>query len=139
MIEKSALLACGVAEAFELFTRQAGAWWPVERRHTEDAHSEIVIEPGGRFVERSRAGVEVVLGVVRVFDRPHRLLLDWYPGTGPNAPTEVEVLFEVTEGGTRVTVRHGPGRVGKERFDRSAPAFVGSWDLVLAAFAAATA
>lgn len=133
MIEKSVLLACGVHEAFDLFTQRAGAWWPLERRHTKDTHSEIVIEPGGRFVERSHAGAEVPLGAVRVFERPHRLVLDWYPGTGPDAPTEVEVRFEATEGGTRVTVRHGPGPAGDERFDRNAPAYARSWDLVLAA------
>lgn len=133
MIEKSVLLACGVAEAFDLFTLRAGSWWPVERRHTKDAHGEIVIDPGGRFFERSSAGVEIALGVVRVFERPHRLVLDWYPGTGADAPTEVEVRFEAAEGGTQVTVRHGPGRAGDERFDRSAPTYARSWDLVLAA------
>lgn len=139
MIQKSVLLACNVAEAFDLFTQCAGDWWPIERRHTKDANSDIVIEPGGRFFERSSAGAEVALGRVCVFERPHRLLLDWYPGTGPDAPTEVEVRFEAAEGGTRVTVRHGPGRAGDDRFDRSAPAYDRSWDLVLAALHAARA
>lgn len=139
MIRKSVLLACDVAEAFDLFTQRAGVWWPVERRHTNDASSDIVIEPGGRFIERSRAGAEVALGKVCVFERPHRLVLDWYAGTGPDAPTEVEVRFETVEGGTRVTVCHGPGRAGDERFDRGAPAYDRSWALVLAALRTARA
>jgi uncharacterized protein YndB with AHSA1/START domain len=133
MIRKTVVLACDPQRAFELFTERAGQWWPADRRHTNDAASSIFVEPGGRFFERSRAGAEVELGVVRVFEPPRRLVLDWYPGTGPKAPTRLEVRFEAEADGTRVTITHTAGAAGDERFNRNAKAYRRSWDSVLAA------
>jgi hypothetical protein len=63
------------------------------------------------------------------------LLVDWFPGTGRANPTQVEVIFEVVDGGTRITVRHGPGAAGADAFGRNVSAYVRSWDLVLSALA----
>ena len=137
MIVKSVVLACDPDRAFTLFTEEAGQWWPVARRHTRDAGSTIRMEAAGRFYERSRDGTEVELGVVLSFEPALRLLLDWYPGTGPDAPTRVEVTFEAVDGGTKVTVRHDRGGAGDAVFGGNAPAYDRSWDLVLAAASAA--
>lgn len=135
-VVKSVDLRCAPDRAFSLFTERAGEWWPADRRHLEDnAPTVIRIESSGRFFERSSEGIEVELGVARVFEPPHRLLIDWYPGTGPASPTEVEVRFEAIDAGTRVTVTHGPGRAGTEAFDRHAAGYARSWDLVLGAWA----
>jgi len=134
MISKHVLLRCDRQRAFALFTEQAGTWWPLDRRHTKDAASTIHMESGGRFFERARSGAEVEMGRVRVFSPGERLVLDWYPGTGPEHPTEVEVRFETVDGGTRVTVTHGPGAAGEERFSARAAAYDRSWELVLAAW-----
>ena len=138
MIVKHVVLRCTPQRAFNLFTERAGEWWPADRRHTKDAASTIHIEAAGRFFERSGAGAEVEMGRVRVFSPGERLVLDWFPGTGPEHPTEVEVRFETADGGTRVTVTHGPGAAGDERFNARATAYDGSWELVLAAWRGAT-
>ena len=135
MIVKSVVLACDPGRAFALFTEQAGLWWPAARRHSKDANSTIRMEASGRFFERSNEGTEVELGVVRQFERASRLLLDWYPGTGPENPTQVEIRFESADGGTKVTVRHSQGSAGSAAFEGNAPAYDRSWDLVLAAMA----
>ena len=135
MIHKTVVLACRPERAFALFTEQAGLWWPAERRHTHDAASTIRIEATGRFFERAGDGSEVELGAVRLFEPARRLLLDWYPGTGPENPTQLEVSFDAVDGGTRVTVRHSAGGAGAEVFARNAPAYLRSWALVLAALA----
>jgi uncharacterized protein YndB with AHSA1/START domain len=135
MIVKSVVLRCSPERAFTLFTEQAGLWWPTERRHTRDASSEIRLEAFGRFFERASDGTEVELGVVRAFEPASRLMLDWYPGTGPENPTQVEVTFEAIDTGTRITIMHGPGQAGVEVFGRNAPAYGPSWDLILAAMA----
>jgi uncharacterized protein YndB with AHSA1/START domain len=135
MIVKSVVLACDPDHAFALFTEQAGLWWPAARRHSKDANSTIRMEAGGRFFERSNDGAEVELGVVRHFEPARRLLLDWYPGTGPEHPTQVEITFAAADGGTRVTVRHSQGTASSAVFRGNAPAFDRSWDLVLAAAA----
>jgi uncharacterized protein YndB with AHSA1/START domain len=136
VITKSVVLRCSPERAFALFTEQAGLWWPPERRHTDDASSEIRLEAFGRFFERARDGTEVELGVVRTFEPASRLMLDWYPGTGPENPTQVEVTFEAIDSGTRITITHGPGLAGVEVFGRNAAGYAQSWDLLLAAMAA---
>jgi uncharacterized protein YndB with AHSA1/START domain len=136
MIVKSVILACDPDRAFVLFTEQAGLWWPAARRHSKDAKSTICMEPTGRFYERSREGPEVELGVVRHFEPARRLLLDWYPGTGPDCPTLVEITFEAVEGGTSVTVRHDRGAADELVFGGNSTAYDRSWDLVLVAAAA---
>ncbi len=136
VVVKSVDLRCTPERAFSLFTEHAGQWWPADRRHLKDDLPTVIrIEPTGRFFERSSDGVEVELGLARVFEPPRRLLLDWYPGTGPANPTEVEVRFEAIGTGTRVTVAHSPGRAGSEAFGRHAAGYARSWDLVLAACA----
>jgi uncharacterized protein YndB with AHSA1/START domain len=140
MIEKSVVLRCPPARAFTLFTERAGDWWPADRRHTKDPSSTITIEPlarGGRFYERAGEGTEVELGKVRVYDPPTRLLLDWYPGTSAAAPTVVEVHFEPTSDGTRVTVQHREGPASAELYRERVPRYVSSWDKVFEAWAAA--
>ena len=143
MIVKTVELRCEPARAFALFTERAGEWWPSERRHTDDDTSAICIEHpsaaggAGRFYERAADGTEVELGTVRRFEPPHRLALDWYPGTGPAIPTFVEIEFEPIAGGTRVTVSHGAGVAPREKYDTNAAAYARSWNLVLPAYAAA--
>jgi len=110
-------------------------WWPAERRHTKDASSEIRLEAFGRFFERASDGTEVELGAVRAFEPARRLMLDWYPGTGRENPTQVEVTFEAIDTGARITIAHGPGVAGVDAFDRNAPAYDRAWGLVLAAVA----
>jgi uncharacterized protein YndB with AHSA1/START domain len=135
MIVKSVVLACGLERAFTLFTEQASLWWPAARRHSRDANSTIRMEAAGRFYERAVDGTEVELGVVRHFEPLRRLVLDWYPGTGPESPTLVDVTFEAVDGGTKVTVRHDRGAADASVFGGNAPAYDRSWDLVLAAAA----
>ena len=130
---KQVVLACAPDRAFTLFTEHAGQWWPAQRRHTQDAASSIRMEAGGRFYERASDGSEVELGVVREFEPPRRLLLDWYPGTSRANPTQVEVTFEGIGNATRVTVQHSAGAAGPDAFARNAPAYARSWEMVLAA------
>ena len=73
--------------------------------------------------------------MVHHFETASRLLLDWYPGTGQENPTKVEVTFEAVDGGTRVTVHHSPGAAGPVAFESNAPAYGRSWEAVLAALA----
>jgi uncharacterized protein YndB with AHSA1/START domain len=135
MIVKSIMLRCEPQRAFTLFTERAGDWWPSERRHTDDDASTIRIEPDGPFFERAADGTEVQLGRVRAFAPPHRLALDWFPGTGPEHPTFVEVEFEPVDGGTRVTVSHAAGTAPQATYDENAGGYDRSWDLVLNALA----
>ncbi len=134
MITRTVMLACTPERAFSLFTERAGEWWPAERRHTRDAKSTIRIEKTGRFYERSTAGVEVELGIVRLYEPASRLVLDWYPGTSAAQPTHVEVRFEPDGAATRVTINHGPGPASAELYLQRAAAYEASWTRVLDAW-----
>ena len=141
MIEKSILLACSPERAFELFTEHASEWWPPDRRHTGDAESRIALVASGRFYERARDGREVEIGRVREWEPPARLLLDFYPGTDADHPTEVEVLFSAEADGahTRVTVLHRATVASASLFEGRVSAYHASWDRLLPALAARAA
>jgi hypothetical protein len=138
VIEKSILLPCSTERAFAIFTEEISIWWPPERRHTSDPSSAMFLLPTGRFYERANDGREVELGRVRAWEPPSRLLLDFYPGTDADHPTEVEVLFAAESGAsaTRITVLHRATPESQAIFESRAPRFVSSWDLVLPSLAA---
>lgn len=138
MIHKSVLLHCDRVRAFELFTERAGEWWPLDRRHTGDRESEIRILATGRFYERARDGREVELGRVKVWEPPSRLVLDFYPGTDADHPTEVTVGFAVEGEKTRITIDHGPTEASAELYKQRAVRFEDSWERVLSALAEAS-
>ena len=133
MMVKAVTLPVAPRAAFELFTQKIGEWWPPDRRHTQDPASEIFLLQSGRFFERARDGREVELGLVRSWDLPNRILLDFFVATGRERPTEVEITFAAHEGGTRVTVTHRPKPVSEALWMERAPSYERSWDVVLAA------
>ena len=137
MITKSVMLPLEPAAAFALFTEKINAWWPPERRHTRDPHSEIFLLATGRFYERTHEGDEVELGRVRSWERPSRILLDFYIATGPDHPTEVEIVFAADGRETRVTVIHRPKPESAELWTERAPRYERSWSFVLQSFAQA--
>lgn len=136
MIHKSVLLPCAPGRAFALFTDRVSDWWPADRRHTRDPRSELFLTASGRFWERARDGHEVDLGRVRVWEPPHRLILDFYVGTDAAHPTEVEVSFTAEGAGTRVAVTHRPTARSEALWKQRAAKFERSWEVVLAALAA---
>jgi hypothetical protein len=139
VIEQSVVLACARERAFALFTERASDWWPELLRHTGDARSQITLLASGRFWERASDGREVELGRVTAWDPPDCLVLDFYPGTGTQHPTEVTVRFSGEGEGTRVVVRHVPKPGSAELWEAGAPRFERSWRLVLEALGRAVA
>src|SRR5262249_28092997 len=133
VIDKSVVLPCAPDRAFAIFTGEISRWWPPERRHTDDPASRITLDAAGPFFEEAADGTTVPLGRRRAREAPARLLLDFYPGTDPDRPTEVEVAFEAEGAGTRVRVRHRPTAASAGVFDDRVSSFVRSWDLVLPA------
>jgi uncharacterized protein YndB with AHSA1/START domain len=102
------------AQAFRIFTEEIELWWRrgPRFRNAPDDSGLIALEPrmGGRVFESYTVdAVErvVEIGRIRVWDPPRRLLFDWRASNfAPAERTEVEVLFEATASGTRVTVTH---------------------------------
>ena len=131
MMTKSVLLPLAPDAAFALFTEKISMWWPEDRRHSKDPQSQIHLLASGRFYEVGRDGKEIDLGKVTAWEPPHRIVLDFYVATGPDAPTEATITFEPEADGTRVTVTHGPKPESEHLWKDRAPRFAQSWQSVL--------
>jgi uncharacterized protein YndB with AHSA1/START domain len=138
-IRKEISVECQVEHAFETFTAGIAAWWPLRTHSVGEERAESVeVEPrqGGRVIERIEGGERCVWADVLVWDPPHRLVLSWYPGRGPEEATEVEVRFEPDGERTRVELVHrGWGRI-PSRGAAARASYDGGWTPVLAAFEA---
>ena len=94
--------------AFEVFTREIGAWW----RHNP-MFRFTPREPGvlsfdeGRLIETRAGGKVFEIGKVRVWEPGRRLVFGWRQAAfTPDQATEVEVVFEPVGEETRVSVTH---------------------------------
>jgi len=104
-------VAASPQRAFEVFTGEIGAWWRPNPLFAFTPRSPGVLSfetgPRGRLIETLPNGKVFEIGVVRVWDPPHRLVFAWRQATfAPDQMTQVEVRFEAVAEGTRVTVEH---------------------------------
>lgn len=103
-----------VERAFTAFTEHIGQWWRpnVLFQFTPGRTGAMVFEtgPAGRLVERYDDGTEFVIGDVRVWEPPRRLVVGWrHAGFAADQDTELHVRFDEVAGDdvqTRVTVEH---------------------------------
>ena len=110
-VKVTTFVAVSPNQAFDVFTGEIDAWWRRSPRFrlgtTQGSSVRFDGEAGGRLVEHLGEGREHVIGKVLAWERGARLLFEWRSVTfAPHEVTEVEVLFEPGEGGTRVTLEH---------------------------------
>lgn len=122
------------AVAFEVFTEETDLWWRRGLRYRLAGRrpGSLCFEPGvgGRLFEsfETPSGTHVhEAGRVTVWQPPSRLVFTWRNANfAVEESTEVEVLFEPTSAGTRVTVRHrgwsalGPGHPARHGLEGAA-------------------
>lgn len=99
------------ARAFAAFTEEIGQWWRpnVLFEFTRGRSGVLSFEPGsnGRLIETYEDGTVFVVGEVRVWDPPRRLVVSWRQESfAPDQNTELHVRFEQAGEQTRVTVEH---------------------------------
>ena len=136
MIEKTRLVRVPVETAFRVWTERIGLWWPPGHRMSGSSEGRMQLEPGvgGRLIEHGPDGTIHEYGVVLEWEPPTLLKHSFYPGTGRDQPTEVEVRFVEVDEGCRVEVRHRAA--GSARFEETAVRFEKNWPEVLASFEA---
>lgn len=114
LVRKSIRVDVSREDAFDIFVRRFGQWWPLVTHHIGTQAAETaIIEPkvGGRWFERSTDGAECDWGRVKVWEPPGRFVLSWSITADwkydQQLDTEVEVCF-VSEGpdATRVELEH---------------------------------
>jgi uncharacterized protein YndB with AHSA1/START domain len=97
--------------AFDVFTREIGAWWrPNELfKFTPRSPGALAFEPGigGRFTETQTNGKVFEIGRITAWEPGALLAFTWRQATfQPDQLTHVEVRFEALGAETRVTVEH---------------------------------
>ena len=144
-VRKSISVSAPPARAFDVFTREIGAWWPRTHHVGKAEMRSAAIEPreGGRWYETGEDGSECDWGRVLVWDPPGRLVLAWELDVqfqrNPGRASEVELRFLAEGAGTRVELEHRnlerlgreDGEILRQRID--AP---NGWTAVLARYAA---
>jgi uncharacterized protein YndB with AHSA1/START domain len=102
------------AAAFDVFTRETDLWWRRDVRHRVGGRNPgtLMFEPreGGRLFESydTANGKQVFeYGRIKTWQPPARLVFEWRNANfAKSEVTEVEVIFDEIEGGTRVTLHH---------------------------------
>jgi hypothetical protein len=113
-VSKEITVEASQARAFDVFTREHGAWWPLATHHIGSAAAETaIIEPraGGRWFERAADGSECDWGRALVWDPPGRLVLAWEISPDwkhdDSIDTEIEVRFvSLGPALTRIELEH---------------------------------
>jgi uncharacterized protein YndB with AHSA1/START domain len=128
-------LRCSPAHAFHVFTEMTDLWWPRGHRRTAEATMVLEAAAGGRLLERSPDGSEWLLGRITVFEAPHRISFDWFPGS-PTSPTSVDATFRATAGGSEIEIVHRALSEGAvAAWPDKVALFARGWDTVLPAMA----
>ena len=113
-VRKSVLVRAPRAIAFEVFTANIAAWWPMASHHIGVAEcADVSIEPrvGGRWFERGSDGSECDWGQVLAWEPPARVVLAWQLNAkfdhDPTFHSEVEVRFTALDAErTQVDLEH---------------------------------
>jgi uncharacterized protein YndB with AHSA1/START domain len=100
------------SDAFRAFTEEIGQWWrpsPLFQFSGDGRAGTLSFEPGGdgRLVETYDDGTSFVIGQVRAWEPPRRLVVTWrHASFAPDQETELHVRFEPVGDQTRVSVEH---------------------------------
>jgi len=139
---KHATVPCPPPRAFELFTEQISAWWPMATHSVGGSPAcrvDMAGHVGGHIIETLPDGTTSIWGTITAWEPPSRVAFTWHPGRDLDEATEVQVVFEPTaDRATAVTLVHGgwsarpDGIAARRNYDTG-------WDLVLAQFRSAPA
>ena len=130
---KKVVVPVGAERAFEVFTAEMSAWWPLPSHSVgDDQAREVRLEGavGGRIVEYGDDGEIATWGTVSDWDPPKSVSFTWHPGSDPQQAGQVTVTFTPVGDDTEVELVHS----GWERRPDGIRARTGydtGWDYVL--------
>ncbi len=134
-VRHSVVVGLAPPDAFDLFTRGIGRWWPFKGHSCSDtAGADVQFEPrrGGAVTEVAPDGTRHPWGTLTDWAPPHRFEMTWHPAQPVVNATRVVVRFEAVAGGCEVTVEHdgfeSRGPAVRDNYDQG-------WPLVLARYA----
>jgi uncharacterized protein YndB with AHSA1/START domain len=112
-VRKMLVVNATQAHAFDVFTNRLDSWWPKGHSIGALPVKQSYIEPrkGGRWYTTHDDGSECVVGHMKVWEPPHRIVFsweisaDWKPD--PTVASEVEIIFVAQDARTtRVELEH---------------------------------
>lgn len=127
-------LTCSVEHAFDTYTDNMSAWWPLGSHAVEtDKATSCVFEAheGGRIFEVTSEETQHQWGTVLECNRPRLLRHTWHPGGDPEKPTTVELQFESVGKGSRLTLTHEGFEILGERGPAVRESYVPGWQFVV--------
>jgi uncharacterized protein YndB with AHSA1/START domain len=136
---KKVVVPVGVERAFEVFTAEMSAWWPLLTHSVgEDKAREVRFEGavGGRIVEYSDGGELATWGTVSDWDPPTSVSFTWHPGSDPQQAGQVTVTFTPAGHGTSVELVHS-GWERRTDAARARAGYTSGWDYVLGKYVSA--
>jgi len=127
------------ARAFDVFTNGIDRWWPKAHGIGSAPIVQSIIEPrlGGRWYTRHADGSEAIVGHMRVWEPPHRIVFGWEINASwkpdSTVSSEVEVRFIAEDGNTtRVELEHRNfENLGKEGGEKMRSDVNGGWPGIL--------
>ncbi|RKE39599.1 activator of Hsp90 ATPase-like protein [Paraburkholderia sp. BL23I1N1] len=117
-VQVSLRVAATPLRAFDVFTREIGAWWRPNGLFQftprgagvlsfERTADSLVPGESGRLIETQADGSVFEIGLVTVWEPGERLAFGWHQASFTDAQhTHVDVCFEAVGDETRVTVEH---------------------------------
>jgi hypothetical protein len=135
-VHKTLVVKCSPERAFEVFTREIGTWWPVNTHSIGDSETitDVIFEEhvGGRIFQRHSDGAEHEWGRVVAWDPPARFAMSWFPSSGSEKPTQVEVRFAAEGDGARVDLEHRGWEILATEAQETRSSYDSGWGVVLA-------
>jgi uncharacterized protein YndB with AHSA1/START domain len=139
-VEKSVLVPCAPARAFQAFTAEIGQWWPIHTHSVGQAKArKIILETrlGGRVFEIGADGGESDWGRILEWAPPHRFAMTWHPGRVAETHQVLELSFAAEaeagagSGATRVTLVHRGWEVLGTEARAKRDDYAGGWEAIL--------
>ncbi len=103
-------LAVSPDAAWRAFALEFDRWWPVGTHSLSrlpGTRCRLDCAPGGTVDELGPDGARHLWGTVEAAEPGRRIAFSWHPGREPASAQRIEVLFEATAAGSRVTLTHG--------------------------------
>jgi hypothetical protein len=136
MLERAIEVPVEPDRAFGVWTEQVNLWWPAGHSISRHPGARMAFEArmGGRLLERSPDGAEIVWAKVVGWQPPGRVQYAFLPGGSGEYSSDVDVFFTAVPGGTRLRLRHDLGEFTPDRWASMRGRFETMWDLLLPAF-----
>ena len=108
-VRKSITVPWDRQHAFDRFTREIAAWWPLRTLSLGLDRAETVVfegRVGGEIRESIQGGAVSVWGTVLEWRPPEQVSFTWHPGKPAGTAQRVDVRFVPEGTGTRVELTH---------------------------------